>query len=155
MTQEDLAKEIGVQRSVISKYESGVINPTVAQLQKIAVALSVPVIDLMGLSPEEQSEIQYVEDYVVEKTGQNREDVRNDLLANKLAAAPFDAYMEAMDATDAATVEAFRSVSDQKLKEYLLDSYQHLNRRGRIEAVSRISELEEFPRFKKKPPQPE
>ncbi len=148
LTQAELANKLGIAYQGVAQWENNLRNPKYETLQRLAAALSISVDDLLALTPEDQSVMQYVEDYVVEKTGQNREDVRNDLLADKLAAAPFDAYMEAMDAADAATAEAFRSVSDQQLKEYLLDSYQHLNRRGRIEAVIRIGELEEFPRFK-------
>jgi transcriptional regulator with XRE-family HTH domain len=42
MTQEELAKKVGVKRAVISKYESGSIEPSLTQLQKIADALEVP-----------------------------------------------------------------------------------------------------------------
>lgn len=42
MTQEELARKIGVKRAVISKYESGSIEPSLTQLQKIADALGVP-----------------------------------------------------------------------------------------------------------------
>lgn len=48
MTQEDLAKCIGVQRSVISKYETGAIEPSISQLEKIASAFCVPVSDLVA-----------------------------------------------------------------------------------------------------------
>ena len=34
MTQEDLAKKIGVKRAVISKYETGLISPSADTLQK-------------------------------------------------------------------------------------------------------------------------
>ena len=48
LTQEDLAQEIGVNRATLSKYESGVISPTLDMLAKIAVALNRPVQDLLG-----------------------------------------------------------------------------------------------------------
>ena len=41
VTQEELAKRIGVNRALISKYETGIIEPSVSQLQKIALALGV------------------------------------------------------------------------------------------------------------------
>jgi transcriptional regulator with XRE-family HTH domain len=43
MNQEQLAELIGVKRAVVSKYETGAVPLTVEQLQKIAVALDVPV----------------------------------------------------------------------------------------------------------------
>ena len=46
VTQEELAKRIGVNRALISKYETGIIEPSVSQLQKIASALGVPMMEL-------------------------------------------------------------------------------------------------------------
>lgn len=39
MTQEDLAKSIGVKRAVISKYENGTVIPPISKIEKIAAAL--------------------------------------------------------------------------------------------------------------------
>lgn len=49
LTQEQLAKKIGVNRSVISKYESGMIEPSVTQIEKIADALEVNPFTLIGV----------------------------------------------------------------------------------------------------------
>lgn len=54
-TQEQLATELGVKRSVVSKYESGAISPSVEMLKNIAVALDVHVSALYG--PEPHSKI--------------------------------------------------------------------------------------------------
>lgn len=48
-TQEALANALGVKRSVISKYETGAIVPSVDTLEKISIILGVPVGELMGL----------------------------------------------------------------------------------------------------------
>lgn len=50
MTQSDLAKKIGVQRSLISKYESGAIDPTFSQLQRIVDAMGISYIYLYDFS---------------------------------------------------------------------------------------------------------
>ena len=49
VTQEELAKRIGVNRALISKYETGIIEPSVSQLQKIASVLGVPMMELLDL----------------------------------------------------------------------------------------------------------
>lgn len=49
LTQNQLASLIGVQRSVISKYESGLIEPSIAQIERIADALGVSLETLLGL----------------------------------------------------------------------------------------------------------
>ena len=48
-TQEQLACALGVQRSVISKYENGIIEPSVTQLEKIATALDISPLELMDI----------------------------------------------------------------------------------------------------------
>lgn len=52
LTQEQLAQGIGVQRSVISKYESGTIEPSLAQIKKIADFFNVPWYELLGAADE-------------------------------------------------------------------------------------------------------
>ena len=54
LTQAELAERIGVKRSVISKYENGIIDPTISQVQSLADALGTTVLnitDFSGLSP--------------------------------------------------------------------------------------------------------
>ena len=49
LTQEQLATAIGVKRAVISKYETGAIEPSISQLQKIAAVLNIPLSSLLDL----------------------------------------------------------------------------------------------------------
>ncbi len=58
MTQEDLARALGVQRAVISKYETGRITPSVEQAKKISEILEVPFLDLVGMVPENDTEVE-------------------------------------------------------------------------------------------------
>ncbi len=51
ITQEQLAEALGVRRAVISKYETGVIEPSISQLKKMAVVLGVTVSDLLYDGP--------------------------------------------------------------------------------------------------------
>lgn len=48
MSQDDLAQILQVNRATVSKYETGAIDPSLAQLCKIANALGVRIEDLMG-----------------------------------------------------------------------------------------------------------
>lgn len=54
ITQEELAKVIGVTHATLSRYESGVIDPPTSQLQAIAAALGVSVSDLLGQTEKPQ-----------------------------------------------------------------------------------------------------
>lgn len=46
MTQEQLANAIGVNRSLISKYEKNMIEPSIKQLKKISETLGVDILDI-------------------------------------------------------------------------------------------------------------
>ena len=48
ITQEQLANILGLKRSVISKYENGMIDPSVSQAQKIADILGVSLFELLN-----------------------------------------------------------------------------------------------------------
>lgn len=50
LTQEELAERIGVKRSVISKYENGIIDPSISQVQSIAAALGTNILKLVDFS---------------------------------------------------------------------------------------------------------
>lgn len=47
-SQEDLAKFLGVNRATVSKYETGIVEPPLAQLARIAAFLEVPTSELLG-----------------------------------------------------------------------------------------------------------
>ena len=66
MTQAELAQKIGVQRAVISKYESGMISPQIDTLQKIADALEVDINWLIHGRTLEQRD-QEMKDYVARR----------------------------------------------------------------------------------------
>lgn len=56
ITQEELAKKLGINRATLSKYENGTIDLSLSQLQKIADALNVP-LGALTISEEEAQKI--------------------------------------------------------------------------------------------------
>lgn len=52
ITQDELAKKLGVNRATISKYETGAIDLPSSQLQRLADALGIHILDLVGLSEQ-------------------------------------------------------------------------------------------------------
>lgn len=58
MTQEQLARVIGINRATLSKYESGAIDPPTSQLQMIANALEVEPWELMGFEGYTRDEVE-------------------------------------------------------------------------------------------------
>lgn len=61
LTQENLAKRIGVNRATLSKYESGYIEPSISKLAEIADALACPLYELLPPQIENMT-IGYVDD---------------------------------------------------------------------------------------------
>ena len=55
LTQEQLASKIGVQRAVISKYETGAIEPSVSQLRKLADALDTTIAELLNADDTDEA----------------------------------------------------------------------------------------------------
>ena len=53
ITQEQLANEIGVEISQISRIERGIINTSIANLQNISKVLEIPLKDLLDFSCDE------------------------------------------------------------------------------------------------------
>lgn len=69
MTQEQLAEQLGVKRAVISKYETGLITPSIDQCQKICTILDIPLLALLGLGTEgySSSEKSLLERLIIER----------------------------------------------------------------------------------------
>ena len=63
-TQEQLANAIGVKRSVISKYESGSISPSIDTIQKIADALEISIFDLYSVSSGDLAKYSHQEGFI-------------------------------------------------------------------------------------------
>lgn len=91
LTQEQLASAIGVKRAVISKYETGAIDPSISQLQKIADVLGISISYLLGVSNDPSGktfEAQVFDSAIQENLMQKAELVHdmNENLESKLAA---------------------------------------------------------------------
>ncbi len=69
VTQEELAKRLGINRATLSKYENGTIDLSLSQFQKIASVLGVPLSQL--LTQNEQMGTAYLE-YFSSDTNEGR-----------------------------------------------------------------------------------
>lgn len=120
-TQEQLANALGVKRSVISKYETGIISPTIIQIEEIANALNVPMPELLAGSFNSLS-------YQVGTIyGQETQRILNKAL---------DEFWNG---------EGY-SGTDEELK--LVHSFAQLNEEGQQKAIERVQELTEIPRYR-------
>ena len=119
LSQKALASKAGIQYTTYSNYENGNRDPSVEELQKIALALGLGVGDLIGW-PDELAEavvLQSPTDYVTTNEKGNPE---------------FYYYS-----------------SDERQKKLNL-AFESLNEIGQQEALKRVEELTEIPRYQKR-----
>lgn len=140
MTQARLAEKIGVRHGIISKYETGMVSPTIDQLQKIAEALGVSPVEFFDI-PEKYKEA------VAQTFDTARDEVRQQLIEEELASARWDIIWKAWGAADKAIIDSFSNVPDSIIRKYVLSAFGTLNRRGRIEAVFKMEGLARNPIF--------
>ena len=136
VTQEELAKRIGVNRALISKYETGIIEPSVSQLQKIALALGVHPMEIYG-----DSALGLI-------------DYGMDLFARALETPGAQALKKINENSAVNTLG--RLYTQDKKQEMQLDrilyAFSQLNEEGKEEAAKRIDELAEIPRYRRTEP---
>jgi transcriptional regulator with XRE-family HTH domain len=134
LTQEQLAEQLGVQRAVVSKYETGRITPSVKQAQKIAAVLDIPLLDLIGIEPENNNELERTKlETLIEKFISQNENFDS----NKLS----DAYYY--------DENGFRFKGDGSPLEKLIHVFDKLNPEGQEKAVERVEELTEIPKYQR------
>lgn len=137
ITQEELAKAIGITHATLSRYESGAIDPPTSQLQAIAAALGVPVGRLLGQETERiiiPGRLKIV-DINDPESGFFRYDIE---------AADEEALNYAYQILGRAGVSA-QTHSPQAL---VLAAMEKLNNDGQQKAVERVEELTEIPRYR-------
>ena len=127
-SQEELAKVLGVNRATVSKYETGVIEPSVSQLVQISKFLGVHFREFL-----DDVEAQVYEAY---RSGFDA-GVREEEISN-LA---FHSVMYD---------DGYRLT---KVEVQLVNAFSQLNPEGQSKAVERVEELTEIPKYKKDPPQ--
>lgn len=131
MTQDELANKLNVNRATISKYESGTIEPTASQMQKIAESLNTNVEFLYGKGVCIGGNI-YLDG------AKKPEDMTPEELKEFMVGMP-KAFEEVR--------KAFGDLADVMLDYHadgdvlLLQYYNMLNHKGRKEAIKRTAEL--------------
>lgn len=134
MTQEELAKRIGVKRAVISKYETGAIEPSISQLEEIANALDVSLLEFMD------SEKMFA---AFKKGASEPIDLQNPDIQKALRRYIKDGKLEFPGLVDGAVLDA------ENRENELLYHFRNLNERGQQVAVERVEELTKIPENQK------
>lgn len=125
MTQAELGKKAGLSEAMIRQYELGKRNPKFENLNKIAKALNIT-IDELGM--------------VIIKHSENMHYFDLNRLSDAISAAYADEYHHY-------EIECNYEIDGQEKQ--LLESYNKLNELGQKEAIKRIEELTEIPKYQK------
>lgn len=131
ITQEELAHILGINRATLSKYESGVIEPSISQLLSIASALNTSLPELLGF--KYGNEVLFT----VEMSPELVQALGLPEYANQLATSNPELMMR--------IVSEFSRQSPEKIQ--LNTAFERLNDDGQHEAVKRVEELGEIPRY--------
>ena len=113
ISQLEIAEKLGINRATVSKYETGIIEPSFSQLRKIADILNVDFFELLGKTSSEVYQ-QGVDDAIA------NEDYLNELIEE---ARKQDGY------------------TDSEIERRLIKAFSQLNQIGQQTAVQRIEEL--------------
>lgn len=137
ITQEDLANKLNVNRATISKYESGAIEPSISQLKKIAKILGVDewIVLVPGIK-----RAAYIAADTVQSVGLDPEEIMPDV--------PYEVISTEIE--DVKLAEAKRRQNIHAAKFKIGIALNKLNADGQKEAVERVEELTEIPRYAKR-----
>lgn len=136
ITQEELAKVIGITHATLSRYESGAIDPPTSQLQAIAAALGVSVGRLLGQESERviiPGRLKFVE----------VNDPESGFIRYNIEAADQEAFNYGLQILENAGV----SVQAHTPQALVLAAMEKLNEDGQQKVVERAEELTEIPRY--------
>lgn len=162
LTQEELAKILGVNRATVSKYENGLITPSINQLEAIADALSMAPFELM--TPEMQDAffsgynmLYHTRRYHAANTEDDAEEAEDDAFSLISYFDELDKFGQkrALACVRAATGRPpIIDVEPPHDIELTVTALYQLNAAGQREACKRVEELTEIPRYQaQRPPQ--
>ena len=153
LTQDDLAAKLGVNRATISKYENGVIDIPPSQARELARILKIG--NWYELYPEEKQGDAIVVD-VIDRAGltitdssAKAEDLSHDIKQDMMdEAMTYEEFQDAKN-TDVHDIQLHLLENDvhRRLMQKIDDSMRVLNDDGKQEAVKRVEELTEIPKY--------
>jgi len=140
LTQAELAAEVKTTKAAISRYESNTREPRQDQLKEIADALGVSVAYLEGY---ESMEVRAIMEAI------ERKDAREfERLLGLKSGSIKDMNPELEEGEYIIEIFA-RDDDDARCKTALINAFSQLNPAGQHEAVKRVEELTEIPRYQK------
>ena len=151
MTQKEVAKAMGISQQAYSQYESGKRVPKSETIERIAKALDVQYSDFFGLDRAKTPDYQIALNLALKNSINGRGDinkkkfVRN--LINNNAVVRYYGLVMLSQKTDQLYTEELADMPDSELRAIAMQSFDGLNRVGKIEAVERLAELEQIRRY--------
>lgn len=122
MSQEELASKIGTTKQAVSKYENGIVtNVPFDRLKLIAEALEVSLLDVAIYAEMDKGDL----DISVDSSGDN-----------------YTIY----DRYQAPVLDCVENTHDRQITQ-LIEYYKQLNTAGRTEAIKRVEELTQIPKY--------
>ncbi len=160
-TQKQLAEKCGLATGTIQQYELNKREPRREQLQKIATVLDVPLYELMGFDGSIRVKVNHEQMETEEAVKsapkafliENGQRVEVDKPIKFTTSSRSHAQTEAYELFHSLLSEEWVMSQEQEtvavqLKD-ILGAYNRLNNAGRKEAVKRVDELTEIPRYTK------
>ena len=122
MTQKELATAANIAVNSVRLYESGKVSPTVDSLEKIATALGCTITDL---------------DYSIIETK-----------LSKISAKHKSFLINFVKKSEEFNLNSMDGIEDDLMLDWIEIECKSLNRSGKIEALKRVQELTEIPKYK-------
>lgn len=151
MTQKEVAKAMGISQQAYSQYESGKRVPKSETIERIAKALDVQYSDFFGLDRAKTPDYQIALNLALKNSINGRGDINEkEFLRNLIdnnAAVRYHGLVMLSQKTDQLYTEELADMPDSELRAIAMQSFDELNRVGKIEAVKRLAELEQIRRY--------
>ena len=140
LTQKQLGEKCGMSESTLRQYEIGYRNPKIETIKKIADALEVGLWEIVELDQMDlDTRIQEIKKMISQLTPEGLKEF------DRLTTEALNENQE--------SIQKKQETTAVQSKE-MLRAYSRLNNAGRKEAVKRINELAEIPRYTKPPEHP-
>lgn len=151
MTQKAVARIMGISQQAYAQYETGKRIPKQKTIERIAEALGVQYSAFFGLEDAKSPAYQTALDLALKDSMNGRGEIDgNAFFENSRQNNAIVRYYDLVvlsKKTDDLYIDQLQNMPDEELKEIAMLSFAGLNRVGKIEAVKRLSELEQLPRY--------
>lgn len=144
LSQRQLGEKLGLSASMIGQWENDLRNPKVETLQRIAKALNTHIFDLTGIGQMLDEFNGIIEYTVEEKDGSPPSPETLAEIEEFLSRDPREAYDDFSDDEKS----RFWEILTKPLQARLNDAFSKLNDTGQQEAIHRVEELTEIPRYR-------